>query len=162
MSEAEQAFVDGLAEALGPLYRVSLIDGSGRLGASAGTVDGEDLICAQVKLPGSESSVMIEFNHVALVEAQRALERLSPRPASSLPPGSFTHLDGALEAMIALAEQQIGRPIAEMTKAERAAVVRILDERGAFELRRSVETVADLLGVSRFTVYNYLDSSRQA
>jgi len=36
--------------------------------------------------------------------------------------------------------------------------VRLLDERGAFQLRRSVEVVADALGVSRFTVYNYLNA----
>jgi predicted transcriptional regulator YheO len=49
-----------------------------------------------------------------------------------------------------------------MSRAEKQQVVRFLDGRGAFALRKSVETVADALGVSRFTVYNYLDSSRQA
>ena len=34
--------------------------------------------------------------------------------------------------------------------------MRLLDERGAFRLRKAVEDVADALGVSRFTVYNYL------
>ena len=34
----------------------------------------------------------------------------------------------------------------------------LLDERGAFQLRKSVEEVADALGVSRFTVYNYLNA----
>jgi predicted transcriptional regulator YheO len=34
----------------------------------------------------------------------------------------------------------------------------LLDDRGAFQLRRSVEEVADALGVSRFTVYNYLNA----
>ena len=35
----------------------------------------------------------------------------------------------------------------------------MLDERGAFTLRKAVEDVADALGVSRFTVYNYLNST---
>jgi len=34
----------------------------------------------------------------------------------------------------------------------------MLDERGAFAFRRSVESVADLMGVSRFTIYNYLNA----
>ena len=38
------------------------------------------------------------------------------------------------------------------------AAVRRLDARGAFQLRRAVEEVADALGVSRFTVYNYLNA----
>ncbi len=35
------------------------------------------------------------------------------------------------------------------------------DERGAFAYRRSVEDVADSLGVSRFTVYNYLNARKR-
>jgi len=33
----------------------------------------------------------------------------------------------------------------------------MLNEAGAFQLRKSVEQVAEVLGVSRFTVYNYLN-----
>ena len=34
----------------------------------------------------------------------------------------------------------------------------MLDERGAFILRRAVEDIADVMGVSRITVYNYLNA----
>ena len=40
------------------------------------------------------------------------------------------------------------------------AAVRLLEEAGAFSYRKSVETVATALGVSRFTVYNYLNRDR--
>ena len=33
-----------------------------------------------------------------------------------------------------------------------------LNERGAFRYRKAVEDIADALGVSRFTVYNYLNA----
>jgi predicted transcriptional regulator YheO len=36
--------------------------------------------------------------------------------------------------------------------------VKLLDQRGAFTLRRAVEDVADAMGVSRITVYNYLNA----
>ncbi len=70
-------------------------------------------------------------------------------------------VDEALTELIAECESEIGRPLEEMTRAEKRQVVRFLDQRGAFALRKSVETVADALGVSRFTVYNYLETSRQ-
>ena len=47
-----------------------------------------------------------------------------------------------------------------MTREEKQALVRYLDDRGAFALKKAVEAVAETLGVSRFTVYNYLDSRR--
>ena len=38
--------------------------------------------------------------------------------------------------------------------------MRLLEERGAFQIRKSIEDVADAMGVSRITVYNYLNAIR--
>ena len=46
----------------------------------------------------------------------------------------------------------------ERSREEKQRAVRLLDERGAFTLRRAVEQVADAMGVSRITVYNYLNA----
>jgi hypothetical protein len=53
-------------------------------------------------------------------------------------------------------------PLAELGRKEKQDVVRVLEERGAFALRHGVETVASALGVSRFTVYNYLNRENPA
>ncbi len=50
-----------------------------------------------------------------------------------------------------------GRPLTELDRWEKQRVVALLEERGAFTVRHGVETVATALGVSRFTVYNYLN-----
>jgi hypothetical protein len=70
-------------------------------------------------------------------------------------------LDGALDRMIAAVEREQGRPAAELDREQKQEFVRRLDELGAFTLRRSVEDVAEVLGVSRFTVYNYLNALQQ-
>jgi hypothetical protein len=70
-----------------------------------------------------------------------------------------TALHGALERMIADVERELGAPLAELSREDKQRAVRLLDERGAFTLRKAVEDVADVLGVSRFTVYNYLNST---
>ena len=77
-------------------------------------------------------------------------------------PEDVPHVGRALDQLVAAAEGRVGRPVAEMSRAEKQQVVRFLDQRGAFELKRAVETVADVLGVSRFTVYNYLDAIRSS
>ncbi len=158
----DEAFARTLAEALGPLYRISLVARDGKVKTTFGTMKGDRVACRELRLPHSDQSLLVEFDLAAVDRADRVLRALAPRPPDSgAPTGSFTHLDGALTELISLAENQIGRPMPEMSRAEKQAVVRFLDERGAFTLRKSVETVADALGVSRFTVYNYLDSSRQ-
>ncbi|HEX7095261.1 MAG TPA: helix-turn-helix domain-containing protein [Acidimicrobiales bacterium] len=67
-------------------------------------------------------------------------------------------LQGALGRLIAQVERELGAPLAELSREGKQRAVRLLDERGAFTLRKSIEDVADALGVSRITVYNYLNA----
>ncbi|MFE2439495.1 helix-turn-helix domain-containing protein, partial [Streptomyces sp. NPDC059409] len=53
-----------------------------------------------------------------------------------------------------------GRPRAPTDRRPNPAVCRALEARGAFAVRHGVETVAGALGVSRFTVYNYLNREK--
>ena len=54
-------------------------------------------------------------------------------------------------------ERRHGMPLAALDRKAKQSVVRTLEARGAFSVRHGVETVASALGVSRFTVYNYLN-----
>jgi CRP-like cAMP-binding protein len=68
------------------------------------------------------------------------------------------HLSSALDRLLAeMVRQFDGRPLTELDRADKQRVVALLEERGAFTVRHGVETVASALGVSRFTVYNYLN-----
>lgn len=73
--------------------------------------------------------------------------------AVRLPP-----LHGALDRLIESVEAELGAELPTLSRERKQLAVRLLDERGAFILRRSVEDVADALGVSRITVYNYLNA----
>jgi hypothetical protein len=57
---------------------------------------------------------------------------------------------------------ELGTPLAQLSRAEKQRAVRLLEERGAFAYRKSAETVAEALGVSRFTVYNYLNREKES
>jgi HTH domain len=69
-------------------------------------------------------------------------------------------LHGALSRLIEQVERELGGHLRELSREDKQRAVRLLDERGAFLLRRSVEDVADALCVSRITVYNYLNAIR--
>jgi hypothetical protein len=70
-------------------------------------------------------------------------------------------LDDALERMVGKIEAELGASLAELSRTDKQAAVRILDEQGAFLLRRSIDDVADRMGVSRITIYNYLTAIRE-
>ncbi len=44
-----------------------------------------------------------------------------------------------------------------MKRHEKIELIRFMDEKGIFLMKGSVEKVASLLGISKVTVYSYLD-----
>lgn len=71
-------------------------------------------------------------------------------------PDGLPPLQHALDHLLRDAERRHGIPLDQLSRTDKQQVVADLDARGAFVLRKGVEDVADVLGVSRFTVYNYL------
>ncbi|MCY3539534.1 MAG: transcriptional regulator [Acidimicrobiia bacterium] len=69
-------------------------------------------------------------------------------------------LHDALDRLVTQVEAELGGKLAELGRVEKQVAVRLLDERGAFRLRKSINEVADLMEVSRITIYNYLNSIR--
>jgi predicted transcriptional regulator YheO len=69
-------------------------------------------------------------------------------------------LTGELDRLVQHIEEELGGKLEELARAEKQAAIRMLDERGAFQLRKSIEDVATRMGVSRITIYNYLNVIR--
>jgi hypothetical protein len=158
---AESEFAAALAGALGPLFRVSVTDREGAVVAAFGHIEGSRTARSTIPFPNSPRRLVLEVDVQALETAAGVIGSLAaPHQPAETSIGPIANLDDALERLIAHGEAHLGTPLAEMTRTEKQQLVKFLDERGAFTLRKSVETVADRLGVSRFTVYNYLDAVR--
>ena len=49
------------------------------------------------------------------------------------------------------------KPAKTMNKAERLRLVKLLKEKNAFEFYKAVPYISNRMGVTRYTVYNYLN-----
>jgi len=69
-----------------------------------------------------------------------------------------TYYENQLEELFAKAVVSMGlnKPINKLNKGERLQLVSILKEKNMFHIQKSVPFVAEKLGVSRYTIYNYL------
>jgi hypothetical protein len=76
------------------------------------------------------------------------------------PPGQV-EVVGDLNRLLDDLAHELGAPLRDLPRPQKQRAVRLLEERGAFTYRRSAETVAEALNVSRFTVYNYLNRDRR-
>ncbi|TKV58855.1 transcriptional regulator [Nakamurella flava] len=100
----------------------------------------------------------------AVVAGVRLPGPVTGEPAGSADGGSPAGTEdadlGGLAGILASVERQFDEPLADLPRPDKQRAVRLLEEAGAFSYRKAVETVAGALGVSRFTVYNYLNRER--
>ena len=62
-----------------------------------------------------------------------------------------------LDELITQSVQHIGKPVTLMSKEDKVQVVRLLNEAGAFLITKSGPKVCQFLGISKYTLYSYLD-----
>jgi predicted transcriptional regulator YheO len=65
-----------------------------------------------------------------------------------------------MESMVQSELDAVRIPAAYMQKEDKRAIVQRLKEKGIFDIKGSVEYVAERLGVTNFTIYNYLKEVR--
>jgi hypothetical protein len=66
-------------------------------------------------------------------------------------------LHRSMDRLIAQVEAELGAPLAELSRRQKQTAVARLDDLGAFTLRGAVEDLAKAIGVSRITIYSYLN-----
>lgn len=72
----------------------------------------------------------------------------------------LTDVSSLLDRLIQKGLQKVGKPAEEMNKTEKVDFIRYLDEKGAFLVTKSGEKICELLEISKFTFYSYLEKSR--
>ncbi|WP_026893730.1 helix-turn-helix transcriptional regulator [Clostridiisalibacter paucivorans] len=71
-----------------------------------------------------------------------------------------TNINDILCSVVNKVLEQVGKPVAYLNKDEKVDIVKELESKGTFLIKGSVDYVADVLCVSRYTIYNYLDEIR--
>lgn len=107
----------------------------------------------------------INFDTTEFFNASQALIPFINFPENEAPftAETFAHSTGeTVEALLHQAAIEIGRHPSTLNAEERSRFVAILEEHRIFQFKGAVEQVARMLGVTRYTVYNYLKRVRSA
>ena len=100
----------------------------------------------------------INYDITALAAANQFLQSFIQ---TQNPAPQITHnVTELLDTLIEQAISNIGKPAALMTKDEKIKVVQYLNDAGAFLITKSGDKVASILGISKFTLYNYMDAGK--
>ncbi len=128
------------------------------------TPDGRILKSSTIYIRNSRGKVAailaINFDISALMMAADAVKEFisveEPQPAE---PEKIININDVLDELIQQSVALVGKPAALMTKDEKIRAIRFLSENGAFLVTRSGDKIAKYFGISKYTLYSYLDKS---
>lgn len=107
-----------------------------------------------LELDGKLTSFCINYDCESLSEIQKFLDQfltirgISPKTSSN----GLNQLELAFDKLI----EEMGKPVHLLNKQDRLFVIQSMHKQGFLELQKSIVTLANLLGVTRYTIYNYL------
>ena len=104
---------------------------------------------------GYHYALGINYDVSVMGAMRRLLENFTESSGSLLDSISEDRSD--LDAIFDACQAKLDKPMSQMRKGDRMALVALLKEKGIFHLQRSVPYVAERMGVSKYTIYNYLN-----
>ena len=140
-----------------------------RLAYLTRTDDGRILKSSTLYIRNEEGRIAyifsMNYDITAVLAAENCIHSLiqtepeeDPETDSSKPPQKITHnVTELLDLLIEQAIAKIGKPVAMMNKDDKVAVVQYLNNAGAFLITKSGDKISSLLGISKFTLYSYMD-----
>ncbi len=73
-----------------------------------------------------------------------------------------TNVSDLLDSLIDQSIRMVGKPAALMDKGEKVRAIRFLNDSGAFLITKSGPKVCQIFGISKYTLYSYLDEAKQS
>lgn len=76
-------------------------------------------------------------------------------------PQKIINVNDMLDELITQSVQIVGKPVALMNKDDKIKAIRFLNESGAFLVTKSGDKVAKYFGISKYTLYSYIDANKK-
>ena len=137
------------------------------LGYRTTTQDGRILKSSTVFLKDSTGKYRwvlgINYDVTALMNVDAALQSITTVEShDSNGDGQIPlNVNDLLDNMINQSVKRIGKPPALMNKEEKIQAIQFLRDAGAFLITKSGDKVSNFYGISKFTLYSYIDQSKK-
>ena len=104
----------------------------------------------------------VNFDITVLRAAQDTIgELIGTEPSESREPEPIVRsVADLLDDLIEQSVELVGTPVALMTKEEKVRAIRYLNDTGAFLITKSGPKVCKFFGISKYTLYSYLDEAK--
>lgn len=108
-------------------------------------------------------SLCVNFDITDSLRCEEFLKQLNNYTTPSSSNELFTDdVNQLMDNLLNQCNQMFDKPVEELTKNEKLEIIKFLDEKGAFLITKSGDKVCEFLNISKFTLYNYLDTIRES
>lgn len=81
-------------------------------------------------------------------------------PAGDEPETIVHNVNDLLEELIEQSAKLVGKPVAMMNKEDKVKAIGFLNDSGAFLITKSGQRVCNFFGISKYTLYSYIDEAK--
>jgi len=130
------------------------------------TPDGKILKSSTVYIRNSKGKVSaifaINYDISKLMLAESVLsELISTGGPQQAEPERIVNINDMLDDLIQQSVALVGKPVALMNKDDKVKAIQFLSQNGAFLVMKSGDKVAKYFGISKYTLYSYIDIKQE-
>ena len=130
------------------------------------TPDGKILKSSSLYIRNSRGAVTaifsINYDITNIMMMHQELgEFMLTRDREQSEPEKIINVNNVLSELIEQSVSLVGKPVALMNKDDKVRAIRFLSDAGAFLVTKSGDKVAKYFGISKYTLYSYIDANKQ-
>ena len=128
----------------------------------------QDHLCYLTRTPGGKilksSSLYIRNSRgavTAIFSINYDITNIMMMHREQSEPEKIINVNDVLDELIQQSVALVGKPAALMNKDDKIRAIRFLSDAGAFLVTKSGDKVAKYFGISKYTLYSYIDANKQ-
>lgn len=130
------------------------------------TPDGKILKSSTIYIRNTRGKVIailaINYDISRLMMVENAVhELISTEEPQQTEPEKIIKVNDLLEELIQQSVALVGKPVALMNKDDKVRAIQFLNQNGAFLVTKSGDKIAKYFGISKYTLYSYIDTKQQ-
>lgn len=136
-----------------------------RLAYLTRTEDGKILKSSTIFIRNEEGKVSgifaINYDITMMKTVEEQLRLFTAADTAGEEPQTIVHnVNDLLEELIEQSAKLVGKPVAMMNKEDKVKAIGFLNDSGAFLITKSGQRVCNFFGISKYTLYSYIDEAK--
>lgn len=157
---------DGASKVVMDFLREGNADQQDHLAYLTKTPDGKILKSSTMYIKNSKGKVYailsINYDISALLLVDNAVKDLiGTQDKVQSEPEKIVNVNDLLTELIEQSVALVGKPVALMNKEDKVKAIQFLNKNGAFLVTKSGDKIAKYFGISKYTLYSYIDTKQE-